>query len=345
MKSIEVRGLTGHSTIMIGEKLVNLKKYIPDTKIVVITDNNVRDFYQHDFPSSDMITIATGEKVKNLNTVRDIYKKLMRLEADRSCFIIGIGGGIVCDITGFVASTYLRGLAFAFVSTTLLSQVDASVGGKNGVNFGGYKNLIGTFNQPQFVICDVALLKTLPEKEILCGFAEIVKHAAIGDANLFSFLEQKFQNALKLDKKVIAKLVYDSVLLKSSVVNRDELEKGERRKLNFGHTIGHAIEKINSLPHGQAVSLGMVAAAKLSVKKGFLPATSAARLEKLLTKLMLPTVLKFDIVKVLDALKKDKKRERDHIRFVLLCDIGDAVVEEISIAELGSLLKEVLETQ
>ena len=175
MKSIEVHGRNQESTIMIGESLLNLKSYLPETQTIVISDPNVINYYRPDFPPADVIPIGIGEAVKNLETVENIYERLVRLDADRSCFIVGIGGGIVCDITGFVASTYLRGVRFAFVSSTLLSQVDASVGGKNGVNFSGYKNMVGTFNQPDFVVCDINLLKTLPEKEVLCGFAEIVK--------------------------------------------------------------------------------------------------------------------------------------------------------------------------
>ena len=340
MESIEVRGINRKSTIMIGERLAHLEKYIPAEKVVLITDSNVWGFYRKDFPPHAIIQIGTGETIKQQDTVRDIYEKLIELEADRSVFIVGIGGGIVCDITGFAASTYLRGVKFGFVSTTLLSQVDASVGGKNGVNFKGFKNIIGTFNQPEFVICDIHLLKTLPEREVLCGLAEIVKHAALGDSRLFSFLEEYHQKALHLDKDVIKKLVYDSIRLKSSIVSRDEMEKGERKKLNFGHTFGHAIEKTAQLPHGEAVSIGMVIASRLSVNKGLLSAAAAERVEGLLIKLKLPTRLDVDKEKVLDALKMDKKREAADIHFVLLRDIGDAVIEKIPISDLEIAMKD-----
>ena len=152
MRVLEIHGSTGDSTILVGENLRDLRKYIPAEKVVIITDTNVRHYYLKDFPSTEVIEIGTGEKIKNLDTVQAIYGKLVELEAGRSSFIVGIGGGIVCDIAGFVASTYLRGVRFGFVPSTLLSQVDASVGGKNGVNFGGYKNMVGIFNQPEFVI-------------------------------------------------------------------------------------------------------------------------------------------------------------------------------------------------
>ena len=338
MKSLEIQGSTKGSTIRVGEKLQNLGNYIPSENVVIITFVNVNLFLQNTFPPHPLITIQTGEKIKTLDTVRNIYEKLIEFGVDRSTVIIGIGGGIVCDITGFVASTFLRGVKFGFVSTTLLSQVDASVGGKNGVNFQGYKNMIGVFNQPEFVICDLNLLSTLPEKEILCGMAEIVKHAAIEDRDLFEYLEEQYQKALALNSGVIQRLVYDSVVIKSSIVNRDEKEKGERRKLNFGHTFGHAIEKTTGVPHGEAVSAGMVMASELSVKKGYLQAETARRIKKLLGNLKLPTHLPADKKIVVDALQKDKKRKGDRIYFVLLEDIGKSFVDQISIKELEDIL-------
>jgi 3-dehydroquinate synthase len=340
VKVVEIHGRTGDSTILIGERLQNLRKHIPEESSVIITDTNVWHHYHGDFPCREVVKIGTGEQIKNLDTVRHLYGKLLELEADRSSFIIGIGGGIVCDIAGFVASTYLRGVRFGFVSSTLLAQVDASVGGKNGVNFRGYKNMVGVFNQPEFVICDMNLLRTLPEPEILCGFAEIVKHAVIGSSDLFNYLEEHYEEALALDNQVIERLVYDSVIMKSAIVNRDEKEKGERKKLNFGHTFGHAIEKTTGRPHGEAVSVGMSVATALSVKRGLLRATEADRIEDLIRKLKLPTRLSVDREKVLDALRKDKKREGDHLSFVLLRDIGDAVVNDIPIDELGALAED-----
>jgi 3-dehydroquinate synthase len=338
MKTFEIHGSTGDSTIRVGEKLQNLGKYIPAENVVIITDVNVTRFYQNNFPPHPVITIQTGEKIKNLDTVRSIYGKLVELGVDRSTVIIGIGGGIVCDITGFVASTFLRGVKFGFVSSTLLSQVDASVGGKNGVNFKGYKNMVGVFSQPEFVICDLSLLNTLPQKEVLCGLAEIVKHAAIGDADLFKYLEEHYQKALALDTVVIERLVYDSVVIKSAIVNKDEKEKGERRKLNFGHTFGHAIEKTTGVPHGEAVSVGMVMASELSVRRGYLQPKNAGRIKSLLRNLKLPTRLQADRKTVFDALQKDKKRKGDYIYFVLLENIGKPFVDKISINELDNVI-------
>jgi 3-dehydroquinate synthase len=199
--------------------------------------------------------------------------------------------------------------------------------------------MVGVFNQPEFVICDMELLRTLPENELVNGFGEIVKHAAIGDKNMFAFMEAQYENALALDPRVIEKLVYDSVVIKSGVVNRDEKETGERRKLNFGHTLGHAIEKTIQAPHGEAISVGMVVAAALSVKRGLLSQEKANRLAGLLKKLKLPTGFSVNMNDVLDALGKDKKREGNSIHFILLEDIGKAVIQEIPIKELETVLK------
>ncbi len=338
MKTLEIKGGTGCSIIRVGERLRNLSAYIVPEHTVIITDTHVRQYYEDIFPRCSIITVGIGEKIKTLETVGSILEQLIASEADRSVFLLGIGGGIVCDITGFVASIYLRGVRFGFVASTLLAQVDASVGGKNGVNIHGYKNMAGVFNQPEFVICDPELLKTLPEKEVKCGFAEIVKHAAIADAGLFGFLEENYRGALALDTEIIEKLVYDSVTIKASVVNQDEKEKGERRKLNFGHTLGHAIEKTAAVAHGEAVAAGMSAAAAISVKKGLLSAADAKRIENLLANLGLPTKIPADRQKITDALGKDKKREGNTVHFVLLKGIGNAIAENISVRELETLL-------
>jgi len=331
MEKIEIRGKLGKSTVLINERLKNLAHYVKTDRAVIITDETVSGYYQQDFPPWDVITIGRGETIKNLDTASLIYERLVELKADRSTFIAGIGGGVVCDIAGFVASTFMRGVPFGFVSTTLLSQVDASVGGKNGVNFKGFKNMVGVFNQPEFVICDTSLLRTLPEKEFLCGMAEVVKHAAIADKDLFSFLESGYQDALVLNEDVVTRLVHDSIIIKSDIVNRDETEKGERRKLNFGHSFGHAIEKAEGLPHGEAVGIGMILAADFSVKEGLLSKTDANRLKQLITHLKLPVRSRADSKTIKEALQRDKKKDGAHMHFVFLDDIGSCVIREISI--------------
>jgi len=338
MKTVKLNTYTGKSNILIGERLENLKQYLPVTMPIIITDTNVEKHWGHHFPPGAVITIDTGEEIKTLDTVSFLYEKLLELDADRASFVVGIGGGIVCDIAGFVASTYMRGIRFGFVSTTLLSQVDASVGGKNGVNFGGYKNIVGVFSQPEFVICDQNLLQTLAPREFQGGFAEIVKHGAIADEHLFEYLEKNWARALEHDPEVIEKVVHDSVIIKSTIVNRDATEQGERRKLNFGHTLGHAIEKVLQVPHGEAVSAGMVLASELSEKKGYLQSQDSNRLSSLLEKFRLPVRFEFNREKVFAAIRKDKKREGDNLKFIFLKKIGEAVVNQISIPELIELL-------
>lgn len=338
MHTITIQGISKESTILVGETCRNAEKYLPSSRLVIITDKNVYDYYHDIFPDGEIIKIETGEGIKTLNTVYYIIDELVKIEADRGIFILGIGGGILCDIAGFVASIYMRGVSFGFISTTLLSQVDASVGGKNGVNFKGYKNLIGVFNQPDFVICDTGMLKTLPEEELLNGCAEVIKHGAIADEKLFEYLEHNYERIFRMDDEVLKKIVYDSVVIKSNIVNRDEKEGGERRKLNFGHTIGHAVEKVTGTSHGNAVSLGMVAAASLSESRGLLSFDEKERIIKLLKNMKLPFEKDINKAELLDALKKDKKREGEKIHFVLLEGIGKAVVEEISIKELEEYL-------
>ena len=335
MQSIVIEGRNGHSRIMIGESLARLAEHLPDGRTIIITDPNVSRLYGDQFPPCDVVVIGTGEKNKTLATLEAIFDQFIKLEADRSTFVVGIGGGIVGDIAGFAASTYMRGLEFGFVASSLLAQVDATVGGKNGVNFKGYKNMVGVFNQPRFVIADIDLLHTLPKEEIACGLAEIVKHACIKDADYFQYIEDHCDDIARLDGQVMLKLVCDSVKIKSDVVNQDERETGERRKLNFGHTIGHALEKTLGISHGTAVSVGMVMAAQLSRKKGLLSAQAVQRIKNLLTRLRLPVHIGFDPGAVVDALGKDKKREGAKIKFVLLESIGRAVVEAIAIEELA----------
>jgi|APFre7841882724_1041349.scaffolds.fasta_scaffold51302_2 3-dehydroquinate synthase len=343
MRVIEIGGLSRRSAVFIGERMANLAQHLPPGRAVVITDTNLLRLHREAFPPLPVLSIGCGESVKTLETVKSLYETLADLSVDRSTFILGVGGGVVCDVTGFVASTYLRGLRFGFVATTLLAQVDASVGGKNGVNLEGYKNLVGCFNQPEFVLCDLHLLDTLPESEVANGMAEIVKHALIADAGLFAFLEARAAEALALDPATIEKLIGDSVAIKAGVVARDEREAGERRKLNFGHTFGHALERVAGLSHGEAVSVGMAIAARLSVEMGRLPAAACERMLGLLRRLRLPVTAAADAGRVMDALRKDKKRKADRIHFVLLDDIGRAAVEEIEIRELERQAAEIAE--
>ena len=246
------------SEIFVGRVDEGLNHFTQNRRVIVITDANIDRLYHHIVAKYEHIIIGHGEVNKNLVTVQNIYTQLMEMGADRSTLLVGIGGGIVTDITGFVATTYMRGMDFGFVATTLLAQVDASVGGKNGVNILSYKNMVGTFAQPSFVISDVDFLHTLPLRELRAGMGEVVKMAIIGNAELFQFIESNISCDCYHNTDIMQRIVLDSIRLKADIVDRDECEKGIRRVLNLGHTIAHAIEKCSrKLNHGEAVAVGL----------------------------------------------------------------------------------------
>jgi 3-dehydroquinate synthase len=338
MKVIEIKTDTKVSKIFVGERIQNLGSYLPREKVVIVTDEVVSGIYKNRFSAYPVIEIGTGEKIKTLDTLKYIFDRFLELEVDRSTYIVAVGGGIVCDVAGFAASIFMRGLRFGFVSTTLLSQVDASVGGKNGVNYHRYKNMIGVFNQPDFVICDTGMLKTLDRKEFVAGFAEIVKAGAIKNEALFKYLESNWQKALDLDTEIIDHIIYESILVKSKVVEADEREKGERRLLNFGHTFAHSFEKLVDVLHGEAVSIGMVVAAKLSERLGFLKSHESYRIVQLLKNFGLPVSINLDVKKIFAAMKQDKKREADSIHLILLHQIGEAFSHKITLNKLEELV-------
>jgi len=337
MKKMVLDAPSGKCDILIGEKLANVEKYVDAAKAVIITDKNVMAAHGALFPPYEVIEMGVGEGNKTLQTVERIYERFLGMELDRSSFVVGIGGGVVCDVAGYAAATYLRGLDFGLVPTTLLAQVDAAIGGKNGVNFKGYKNIVGTIRQPRFSICDPAVLKTLPQQELRCGFAEVIKSAAIADPHLFSFLEGHVDKAMALDDAAIGRIVADAVAVKVGIVSRDEGEKNERMLLNFGHTLGHALEKTAYLPHGEAVAIGMAAAAELSVSRGMLRKEDAERLKNLIRAFGLP-VSRTHSEGVIDAMRKDKKMRGGSMNMVLLEGIGKAKVTEVWINDLEAAL-------
>lgn len=317
-----------------GESIKNLKGYLGSGKNIVITDSNVRRLHGHHFSAFDTIEINPGEQNKTLRTVEKIYKGFLDRDLDRSSFVTAIGGGVVCDVAGFAASTYKRGIGFGFVPSTLLAQVDASIGGKNGVSFLGGKNLIGVFNHPQFVLCDTDLLYTLPERELACGKAEVVKYAVIRSVSLFEFLEQEWASLLSLRKDTLEKVINNSVIIKSWIVQSETSEKNERKKLHFGHTLSHAIEKDGQTSHGEAISIGMTLASKISTAKGMLSQEEAHHITSLLKNLKLPTDISSSRERLLDTIKEDKKRYGENIDVVLLSEIGKAEVVPITYTEL-----------
>lgn len=343
MRSILFEGSTGATTIELGFPVSSLREHSSGKRLAVITDATVYRLHQEHFPEGQAVILDSGELSKNLRTVWEIYEFFLSKELDRSSCVVGIGGGVVCDIAGFCASTYLRGIPFGYVPTTFLAQVDASVGGKNGVNLKGYKNLIGTFNQPNFVLCDFRLLKTLPQKEVSNGCAEVVKHALIGDSSLFSHLEENHKRIMSLDEYILEEIVSKSLQVKIRVVAQDEKENGYRRILNFGHTIGHGVEKTLGLSHGESVSIGMVMEAGLSAIKGRLDPEIVRRITEILESVGLPVRASLDKVAVIDAIRKDKKREDSEIHCVFLEGIGSAKIEAIKIDELEELFDDLRE--
>lgn len=344
-EKIDFCGETGKCQILINESISQLSNYLLGREKIIVTDDNVNRLYGRLFPPArDVIILQPGEGTKTLLTVESIYKRLLRASADRSTFILGMGGGVVSDVTGFVASTFMRGLKFGFVPTTLLAQVDAAIGGKNGVNLDGFKNMIGVVNQPDFVLIDFSFLKTLPAKELANGFSEIIKCAAIASRNLFELLEEESERALQLDEDLLRKIITETIRIKTAIVSLDEKDRGQRKKLNFGHTFAHALEKAYRITHGEAVSLGMILAANLSVKKNMLTEAEALRIRKLLQKFNLPVSMKFDRDKILEPVHQDKKKSGRMIDYVLLRSLGQASIERLTFSEVEEAIDDLRES-
>lgn len=326
------------SEIYIGPVSDILPGVLPGGRVVVVSDATIDRLYHPLLAPYDAVLIGSGESVKTLQTVETIYRRFIELGVDRSTFVLAIGGGIVTDVAGFAAATYMRGLEFGFVSTTLLGQVDASVGGKNGVNVDGYKNMAGTFTQPRFVICDPGMLRTLSDREFRAGLAEVVKAAIIADGGLFARLEASSFEGLRGDTDLLSDAVSASIRVKAEIVERDERESGDRRKLNLGHTLAHAIEKCsNRMNHGEAVAVGTALIADAAVKLGALKAADRDRIAGLLQKLGFDLKPPVDVKRLLKEVGKDKKNEGGRLRIVVPAGIGDCQVREVSHAEFAAL--------
>lgn len=338
MTTIEVRAPSGVCRVHVGEGLDRLSDHLPAGRTVYVTDATVYRLFGEALGPGERIVLTPGEASKTLASVELVYDGLLESGADRGTFVVAVGGGVVCDVAGFAASTYLRGLPFGFVPTTLLAQVDAGIGGKNGVDFRGYKNLVGVFQQPRFVLCDPGLLRTLPPRETANGLAELVKTAAVGGPDLFAEIEGSPDKALALDPGLTARAVHEALRIKAAVVEADERESGGRRVLNFGHTLGHALEAVAGLAHGEAVAAGMIFAAGLSVRRGLLAARDRDRIAALLGRLGLPTDVAAPPAALIDAVRKDKKRTGEAVQFVFLEAIGRPLVREVPLSELESAI-------
>lgn len=335
----KVIDITDKSQAYIGNVAELLNELLPEKRVIVISDSNI-DRTHHDLILPyEHIFVGQGEQAKSLTTLDEIYRKLIEMGADRSTFILGIGGGIVTDIAGFVASTYMRGVEFGFVTTTLLGAVDASIGGKNGVNIGGFKNMVGTFSQPKFVICDVSLLHTLPARELRAGLAEVIKTAILGDAELFNILEQSSFEQLQQDETLLQEIVARSAQVKASVVAEDEREGGRRRILNLGHTLAHAIEKCTSkLSHGEAVATGLHHITNSARSLDLISQSDAERILALLAKYGFDTALPVERRQLLEAIKGDKKRKGDALHLIIPTAVGAVEDRLVSFEELDSIL-------
>jgi len=316
-----------------------LDKLVPKESTFIITDENVFKKNEKKFKYWKVIVAPPGEAYKNQHTVDNIIEKLVEYGADRKSYIVGVGGGVITDMAGYVASIYMRGVKFGFVPTSILAMVDAAIGGKNGVDVGVYKNMVGLIRQPDFLLYDYSFLKTLPKEEWINGFAEIIKHASIKDATMFKQLEEHKPSDFQKDVKLLNKLIQRNALLKSKVVQEDEFEQGDRKLLNYGHTLGHAIENTYKLPHGHAVAIGMVAAAYLSAQ--MLKFKDSAKIAALIVKYGLPAFYKYDADKALKLMLSDKKRISNEIHYVLLEKIGKGVVKPLKIEELAPVIKQV----
>ena len=327
----------GRSKVVVGDVDTLLNELLPTSRVVVVTDANIDMRYKRLLSRYETIVIGFGETMKILSTVEMICSRFIELGVDRSTFILCIGGGIVTDVAGFAASIYMRGLNFGFISTTLLGQVDASAGGKNGVNLDGYKNMIGTFNQPKFVICDPKLLKTLSDREFRAGLGEVVKAAVISDIALFEKLESVSFEELRSDIALLSEVIESAIKVKMDIVGRDERENGERRKLNLGHTLAHALESCRcGKSHGEAVAVGMIMIAQYAVKQGDMSQVDCDRIESLLIKLGFDIEHNVDIKDLMKAISKDKKCEGEMLHLILPITIGDCIIKTVAIEEFKS---------
>lgn len=311
---------------------------VADRKICIVTDSNVDELYgeqvlnllQNSCAKAVKYAFPAGEESKNLDTVKEVYKFLIEEKFDRKDMLVALGGGVVGDLTGFTAATYLRGIDFIQIPTTLLAQADSSIGGKTGVDFDGYKNMVGAFKMPRLVYMNISVLATLEDRQFFSGFAEIMKHGIIKDSIYYEWLIENMYEICERDPDTLLEMVQRSCNVKKLVVEKDPTEQGDRALLNLGHTIGHAIEKAKNftLYHGECVALGTVAAAYISWKKEMLTMEEYYEIRDMFVPFYLPiSVDGIDAQEILKLTKSDKKMESGKIKFILLKKIGKAVID------------------
>lgn len=318
------------SEIVVGSVRENLKDLLPKGRTIAIVDSEVDALTGITEYLPESILIPGGEENKNLELAEMLWKELIDSKVDRNTFLLGVGGGVVTDLVAFVASTFMRGVRFGLVPTTLMGQVDAAIGGKCAVNLGGYKNMVGVFAPADFVLCDAELLKSLPEREFRAGFAEIIKSSIVGDRELFELLESSNLKSLMTHSALLEEVVRRSVAVKCEVVASDPYEKGVRRVLNLGHTMAHAIESLSAdYTHGEAVAVGLVWAARLSAERGVLPAEEAERICAVVEKYGLPTSVELPEEELLEAMSHDKKSLSGRVKIVLPESIGKCLITDL----------------
>lgn len=339
MEKIVINTPGSRSEIMIGAGWESVTDFLPGNGVIIVTDDNIRRIYGERFPDVPVFSVMPGEDSKKLSVIEQLSEKLLDAGIDRNGFILAVGGGVVCDLAGFLASVYLRGIRCAYVSTSLLSQVDASTGGKNGVNLGGTKNILGIIRQPEFVICDPTMLLTLSDEEYLSGLAEMIKTAVIGDMELFTLIENNYNGIMARDNDLLTALVGKSVKFKAEVVTEDEMETGLRRILNFGHTYGHAIEMKTMVKHGYAVAAGMELATVFSYERGLIDKNVMERIINLLNKFDLLSEYDIPADQIERLVMHDKKKAGSGIHFVFTAGIGKTVVEKVSIDKIIDFYK------
>ena len=339
MEKILINTPVSRSEILIGENWESVTGMLPQKGVVIITDNNIKSQYGKRFPKVPVFSVLPGENSKKLAVIESLAEKLLDAGIDRSGFLLAIGGGVVCDIGGFLASIYMRGIRCGYVSTSLLSQVDASTGGKNGVNLGSTKNMLGNIRQPEFVICDPAMLVTLPGQEYLSGLAELIKTAVIGDKDLFELIERSYNGIMERDSGLLTGLISRSVKFKAKIVSEDEKETGLRRILNFGHTYGHAIEMQMSVKHGFAVATGVELATAFSFEKGYIGIDERTRITDLLKRFRLLADHRIPDDMIEQLILHDKKKSGTDINFVFTEGIGKAAIKKIAVHEVIGFYK------
>ena len=330
---------TGTVRYIFQSRFEELSRFTGTENCVLLVDSKVAELHTELFSSHQTITITAEETQKSLSQLEEVVAQLLKLEAHRQTTLIGVGGGIATDLTGFIASTYMRGIPFGFVPTTLLGMADAAIGGKNGLNIGLQKNLLGTIQQPGFIFYDTGFLATLPSEEWSNGFAEVIKYACLFDLPLFDDLSQYDLAHYQTNPEALQLLIERCVDWKNNIVIADEKENNKRKLLNFGHTVGHAIETVHSLPHGVAVALGMMIACKMSEKHSGLPQTISARLEKLLNRYNLPSSYQLRVDDLMQVLKMDKKRTAASIDYILLEDIAKPLTKDLPFSAIHEALE------